>query len=256
MALRFPGMDPYLEAPDLWPGFHEAFLFCLREALQPILPAKFYAELRTREEVGIAGFPSERAIFPDVAVKETGSHQATPSMSSGRESGSAVPEHLLIAESEPLTVGFLEVREVGRHGRLVTLIELLSPSNKRSGADRESFERKQQEIFASDVNWVEIDLLRAGRRLGGHWQVDEHCCARGWDYVVVVSRALRRRPRLDLELYGFTVRDPFPAVAIPLSPGESDVTVELAAVFKRAYETGPYAKIIDYGSPPDAFPPP
>ena len=48
-------MDPYLESPDLWPGFHDAFLFCVREALQPLLPDKYYADLQTREEVGIAG---------------------------------------------------------------------------------------------------------------------------------------------------------------------------------------------------------
>jgi hypothetical protein len=246
---RFPGMDPYLEAPSLWPDFHEAFLFCIREALQPALPKKYYAQLRTREEVGIAGLSADRVIYPDVAVR-TGGPADGGSAARQPDSASAC-EHLVIATVEPLQVGFLEVREVGTGGRLVTLIELVSPSNKRPGPDRDAFARKQEEIFQSTTHWVEIDLLRAGKRHGGHAQLHEHCKAKGYDYVVVVSRSSRRHPRLDLEVYGFTLAQPFPTIQVPLAPPDADVALDLGQVFQRAYDTGPYRKIIDYGVPPD-----
>src|SRR5512145_904876 len=41
----FPGMDPYLESTEVWPDFHDSFLFCIREALQPVLPQRYYAQL-------------------------------------------------------------------------------------------------------------------------------------------------------------------------------------------------------------------
>jgi hypothetical protein len=132
------------------------------------------------------------------------------------------------------------------------LIELLSPSNKRSGPDRDAFARKQREIFQSDANWLEIDLLRAGRRHGGHPRLHEHCKAKGYDYVVVVSRPGRRFPRLDLEVYGFTLKQAFPTVQVPLALPDADVALDLGQVFRRAYETGPYHKLIDYNAPPDA----
>jgi hypothetical protein len=34
----FPGMDPYLEAPILWPGAHDALIFGVRRALNAVLP--------------------------------------------------------------------------------------------------------------------------------------------------------------------------------------------------------------------------
>ncbi len=246
----FPGMDPYLEAPGIWPGFHEAFLFCVREVLQPVPPERYYAELRTREEVGIAGFPSDAVLYSDVAVKDLPQGWQAPGAARSGTTAVAAPEHLVIASQEPLTVSFVEVRETAAGGRLVTLIDLLSPSNKLSCPDRESFERKQEEILSSDAHWIEIDLLRSGKRVGGHARVDTHCRAKGYDYVIVVSRSSKRSP-LDLEIYGFKVRDLFPVVGVPLCSPDPDVALDLGKVFRRAYETGPYRKLIRYDLAPD-----
>jgi hypothetical protein len=251
MEPLFPGMDPYLESPDVWPDFHDSFLAYTRETLQPLLPAGYYAQLRTREEIGIAGYQAERVIYSDVSVRETVRPSVEAGPSAGRSpSGAAVaPEHIVIAADESLEVSFLEIRGL-RDDELVTLIELLSPSNKLPGPDREAFERKEREVLSSGTNWVEIDLLRQGRRLACHPRVDLHCKSKGYDYVVVVSRAARRDP-LDLEIYGFGVREPLPAVAVPLRPPDADVSLDLGRVFRRAYETGPYGKIVRYDLPAD-----
>jgi hypothetical protein len=242
-------MDPYLESPALWPGFHDAFVSYLREILQPLLPARYYADMKSREEIGIGSREPARVFYPDVAVREA----QGPWSGAGGGVRSAVkpaaPEHLVIALGDPLEVSFLEIREVGEGDRLVTVIEVLSPSNKAPGTDREAFERKQDEVFGSETHWVEIDLLRQGRRLGGHPLVDAHCQRQGYDYIALVSRSRKRSP-LDLEIYGFSVRDPLPAVQVPLAEPDPDVVLDLGAAFRRAYESGPYRKIVRYDLPP------
>jgi len=212
-AKTIPGMDPYLEAPFIWPDFHGAFLSSMLEALQPVLPEPYHALLRGREEVG------------------TG------------------PAWLSEA-TERSTVSFLEVREAAEDGKLVLLVELLSPSNKVPGPDREALERRQAEVFASDVHWVEIDLLRVGRRLGGDPRVHLHCRSNAFDYVVVVSRSSRRSPDLGLEMYGFTVRDALPVVSLPLLAPDPDVPLDLGAVFRAAYLAGRFQEALRYDGPP------
>src|SRR5208337_5364314 len=63
--------------------------------------------------------------------------------------------HDLPPEQDVEKVPFLEVRD--RQGReLVTAIELLSPSNKRSGEDREQYLAKRRELLRSPAHLVEI----------------------------------------------------------------------------------------------------
>src|SRR5205085_10931213 len=49
--------------------------------------------------------------------------------------------------------------------RLITVVELLSPANKRPGPDRDDYLTKRIDYLTAGVNLVEIDLLRAGERL-------------------------------------------------------------------------------------------
>jgi hypothetical protein len=69
--------------------------------------------------------------------------------------------------------------------------------------------------------------------------------------VVIVSRAGMRYPRLELDICGFTAQHPLPVVQVPLLPPDQDIALDLGPVFARAYDTGPYRKILDYARPPD-----
>ena len=95
---------------------------------------------------------------------------------------------------EPVQHYFVEVRDSSRGHKLVTLIEILSPSNKRPGPDRDSYRAKQGEVLASDASLIEIDLLRAGE----HVLPDVNLSAfvsqiePAPDYLVLVSRAWKR----------------------------------------------------------------
>jgi hypothetical protein len=251
----FPGMDPYIESSGLWPGFHEAFLTFLTDTLQPLLPAAYYAHLVTREEVGIGGVDADLVVRPDVSIKSRPPDSARLSTSTGETTlpsggGWSVPETLVIVEAEPITVSSIEIREVPPGGRLVTLIELLSPSNKAPGPDREAFERKQGALLSSAVNWIEVDLLRSGTKVACHPRVGLHCQAKNYDYSIVVSRGSRRSPQLTVELYGFNVRNSLPTLAVPLREPDPDVLVDLGEVFRRTYRAGPYHKVLRYDLPP------
>src|SRR3954470_23584981 len=69
MASPFPGMDPYLEAPAIWPDFHDALAGEIRGALNQTPPRPYYARLEMRPEIGIVeeGRPAHQPV-PDIAV--------------------------------------------------------------------------------------------------------------------------------------------------------------------------------------------
>jgi hypothetical protein len=156
--------------------------------------------------------------------------------------------------SEPLVIHvphderrqpFVEVY-TGRGGdrRLVTTIEVVSPSNKTPGhRSRDLYLKKQSEILESQVHLVEIDLLRSGahttavphdRLVAKAGEFDYHVCAHQFDNFE------------DFLVYPIQLPDPLPTVNIPLLPGDGQVPVDLQAVLTRSYDTGPYRREIDY----------
>ena len=69
MPSPFPGMDPYLEAPEIWPDFHDALAAEIRGELNRTLPSPYYARIEMRPEIGIAEARDRgRRVVPDVAV--------------------------------------------------------------------------------------------------------------------------------------------------------------------------------------------
>jgi hypothetical protein len=129
---------------------------------------------------------------------------------------------------------------------VVTVIEVLSPSNKRSGRGRESYLAKQTEILGTDANLVEIDLLRGG----------EHTVALPPEalppssYRAVLSPGAHRQRR---EVYPIPLREPLPRLPVPLLDGEPAIVLDLQAVLDRVYEVGAFDRRLDYEAPP---PPP
>jgi hypothetical protein len=133
---------------------------------------------------------------------------------------------------------YLEIRD-RRNRELVTVLELLSPSNKKPGEDRAQYLAKRRAMLLSPVHLVEIDLLRGGPRL----PVDDlpDC-----DYYALVSRA-ERRP--DAELWAVGIREPLPTIPIPLRASDPDASLDLLAVLHRVYDAAGYADFIYSGSP-------
>lgn len=235
MKSPFPGMDPYLE--EHWRDIHHSFLTYARDELQEYLPR----DLRARLEERVFVEPEDgdgRGIYPDVRVVEY----------PGRGGGTALATDVAVAEpliihgeSEPATEGFIEIIDVATGNRVVTVIELLSDSNKQPGAGQEQYRKKQREYLQGGTSLVEIDLLRSGRRVlavppilvpPAHRSTYQVCVTRGW------------KPR-SFEVYRAPLREPLPTIRVPLRPTDPDVPLNLQSLIDRCYHHGRYDDI-DY----------
>ena len=132
----------------------------------------------------------------------------------------------------------------GTEKRLITTIEILSPSNKTPGQHgRDLYLKKQREILDSHVHLVEIDFLRGGEHTTAvplDWAVTK---AGRFEYHVCIHRFDNLE---DFFVYPIQLPAPLPEIAIPLLPGDDDVLLDLQAALNRAYDAGPYRREIDY----------
>ncbi len=126
--------------------------------------------------------------------------------------------------------------------RIVTVVEILSPSNKTAHEKGEAYRFKREEYIATGVNLLEIDLLRSGVRppLGDPAPPIS-------DYYVLVSRAAEQPL---LRIWPISVRDPLPPIPVPLDPGEPEPPLDLRAAMDRVYEEYRYGEQFDYSKPP------
>lgn len=256
MPSPFPGMDPYLEAPGIWPDVHERIANEISTYLNQELPAPYYAKLEVRLETGIVEEGEARhRIVPDVSVVRKPRRQPEPAGVQARDAPrrEASPHHELFVFHEPIRHQFVEIRDGTRNHKLITLIEIVSPSNKRPGDDRSAYQRKQGEVLASDASLVELDLLRGGERLLPSPKVREYVAELRPtpDYLVTVSPAwLRGDDGLSCHLYPFGLPDPLPCIPAPLREGEKEILLDLQYLFSRAYDGGPYRRgAVDYAGP-------
>ncbi|MBI4607337.1 MAG: DUF4058 family protein [Planctomycetes bacterium] len=235
-------MDPYLEDPSLWPGFHDRVLGALDDWLSPRLLPRYYVEpaqrvyVFTHEDYTLMG-------VPDIAVIVNPGQPSRPRTSSSPAGGGRKGEAVLEVEvpvGHEVRETYLEIHE-STTKQIVTLLELLSPANKLHPLGRADYLRKRQEVLASRPSLVEVDLLRSGRPmplLGRPVQSD---------YRILVSRGAER-PRAQLHAFG--LRDPIPVFRLPLLPGQAELEVALGGILHGLYERLGYDVRIDCSRPP------
>ncbi|MFN0050735.1 MAG: DUF4058 family protein [Planctomycetales bacterium] len=232
-------MDPYLECRQLWTGVHPKLIVYLAEQLQPLLAPRYVASIEERVYVEAPA----RQFVPDLRIHRTTVPSALP-----RAASTALLDEPIVVEVpvEESRERYIEILDRQSDLRIVTVIEIVSPSNKHSGAARKSYLQKQSEILSSDSHLVEIDLLRTGQHVLAvpEWRARQEGV---YDYLVSVNRA--HESRTFYELYLRSVREPLPSVRIALSEGDPDVLLDLQAAFRRAWESGGYALRIDYRVP-------
>jgi len=256
MPSPFPGMDPYLEAPEIWPDLHDRLASEISTVLNSTLPSPYYARLEMRPEVGIVEHgPALRRIVPDVAVARPARDTAGAGVAVLTAARTRIsPSFEVEIPVEPIRHALVEIRDPTRGHRLVTLIEIASPANKRPGQDRKAYLRKQREVLDSDANLIELDLLRSGERLVGPslGQIIDELNPPP-DYVVLVNRAWQRLEDFaGQQIFPIAVTEPLPCIPVPLRKGQDEVPLDLQFVFQRAYDSGPYRRgAVDYGGPPD-----
>ena len=149
---------------------------------------------------------------------------------------------VLVATPMPVRVTYLEVRQAP-DDRVVTVVEILSPTNKMPGSGRTDYVRKREDILASHVNLVEIDLLRGGRPMP--LTTPTPPC----HYRILVSR---ERWRPSARLFPFTVQDAIPKFPLPLLDGDTEIETDVGPLLDAMHHTGRYNMAVDYDSPPPA----
>ncbi len=231
----FPGMDPYLEHPALWPDVHNSLIAAIRDALVPLVAPKYFVGLERRtyllkpDDVVLIG-------RPDIAVVER--QPASPVLAPVAAGVAFLDVEAPLNDEVGET--FLEVHEV-ETGRLVTLIELLSPVNKLHQQGRRDYEDKRAQVFRSRTNLVEIDLLHAGEPMPVVGREVQR------DYRILISRG-RDLPRA--QLLAFNLRQPIPSFSLPLLPGDDEPLVELNTILHELYRRARFDLRLDYSRPP------
>ncbi|MGL6096817.1 MAG: DUF4058 family protein [Fimbriiglobus sp.] len=239
MPSPFPGMNPYLEHPHVWADFHDRFLVYLAESLSAQTGREYV--VRIEEHVFVSDETDANSAgsqhIADVSAAETAHF---PLLDAGAAVATiAAPMTGTIPPMVRERVTYLEIRD-RRDRRVVTVIEVLSPANKRPGRGRRQFESKRLAFLGSAAAYVEIDLLRGGPRMP---LIGLPPC----DYYVAVSRA---DDRPDVGLWPVRLREPLPKIPVPLRPGEPEPAVDLQAILHRVYDAAGYEREIPTG-PPD-----
>ena len=236
MPSPFPGMDPYLEQPDLWPEVHSRLLVAIADSLGPQLRPKYRVAIEKRVYEATEDLCIGR---PDATVLQAKAQARLPAPT---PSSTAVVEPIVVELPMPEEIQerYLEIKEVGT-GQVVTTLELISPSNKRAGKGRQQYEEKRSKILASQTHLVEIDLIRAFQPL------PLRGAAKPSLYRILVSRA-EQRPRA--ELYPFNLQTPIPAFPLPLQPDDLPLLLALQPLLNQVYDRASYDLAIDYTQAP------
>jgi hypothetical protein len=236
----FPGMDPYLEDARLWPGVHSRLIVYTADALRPQLGRRYVATIE--ERVYVEG--PDRQTRPDVSIRQQRPERTSASVAVLEMEADAPV--IVRAPVEPIHETYIAILDLRAGQRVVTVLEVVSPTNKYSGPGRESYLAKQHEVLSSDVHLVEIDLLRTGPHV---LAVPEHLArSRGhYDYITCVNRSVGLRDAY--ELYLRRLSDRLPRIRIPLADNDPDVPLDLQAVVAQTFDAGSYLDRIDYTHP-------
>lgn len=236
MPCPFPGMDPYIEG-QIWTDFHTEALTSIRESLNSHLGPEYVALIE--ERVYVERYPAidPRWIYPDVTLIDSGGQISNYGSGSTVDTAVLAPVSVLLPMPEEVHEVYLELRK-RNSGEVVTVLELLSPTNKRVGSDgRAEYLAKRAAVLSSRTHLVELDLLRGGERL----PMGEPMPA--GDYFALVSR-VERRPRSDV--WPIRLRDTLPTIFVPTSTGDPDIPLDLQEVFQRVYQRSRYAYALHY----------
>lgn len=232
MPSPFPGMNPYFEDPELWPGVHHWLIIEIANALNRQLSDKYVVAVNVQMYETSLFSSTLIGIHDDLAIAN---YQTL-----NKRTDVAVPITVNVPSSQTIKQGYLEVKRVGT-GEVITAIELLTYVNKQTGKGREQYEDKRQTILDSSTHLVEIDLLRKGRRM----KIVPYGIKS--DYRILVSPK-KRRPQADL--YVFNLREAIPGFPLPLRPEDSEPVLDLKTVIDEIYDRGYYEDILDYSKDP------
>ncbi len=203
MPSPFPGMDPYLEDESLWAAFHHQLVASLYQIVQPGLVDRYRARVAQRH------YTTEQPLFTSVVREEH--HEE-----------------------------YIDIRQRG-DGKLVALVDVVSPANKTTERGRQAYLDKRREARSQGANLVEIDLVLQGQPLLDYSREG----LPEWDYAVMVTR-----PAHAFEPFTATLQKRLPKFKLPLAGDDRDLIIDLQAAFSRSYDQGSFSAKINYQRDP------
>ncbi len=238
MSSPFPGMNPYLENPELWTEVHHRLISSIAASIEPLLPPSYRVAIEKRI---YSQFPEDSLLvgIPDVSIV---SRRSTESPTATLIAPQGLSDALTITLPMPEEVreSYLEVRDMGT-GEVITAIEILSPTNKRAGKGRDAYMTKREAVLASATHLVEIDLLREGLPMPIVESLPRS------QYRILISRS-EQRPRGNLYVFG--VRQTIPTIAVPLRSDDALLILDLQDLLLTLYDQARYDLAIDYQKDP------
>jgi hypothetical protein len=203
MPSPFPGMNPYLEQPDVWHEFHEAYCGAIMTELSRSLPEPYY----------VRGDATTATVVP--------------------------PARTRFSEADTFTETTIEIHD-SRLRRVVTAIEVLSPSNKHPDDDFDGYATKRLKYLHSGISLVEIDLLRGGTRAQALKPLPPA------DYFVLVARPDQHH---ETYVWPIALRQPLPTIPVPLAPPDPDLPLDLQQILHAAYDARSFRMFIYEAEP-------
>lgn len=234
MKSPFPGMDPFLEA--YWPDVHTSLMTYLRNVLQPLLPDGLFARIEESPAIDDEAEARPRNFRTDVLVAHVCPGEAAPAPAGGV----VLLEPDIYQTLEEEVQRRVEIIDVRGGGHVVTIVEVLSPSNKGEG--RAAYRHKQRLVRNAGIHLVEIDLLRAGEHALAVPR-DEIPPHKRTPYNVCLSHAGERG---RFRVWHIGLRQRLPAIPIPLRPGDPEPVADLQPLLDACYRDARYDRLIDY----------
>ena len=269
MPSPFPGMNPLFEAPGRWPSFHAQLAVQIAQAVAPLIGPRYFAAPQPAVQIEeLAPEEYDADAHDDVEPSRTNNEVDTAvglSFASPQESvrgpatseedggGTAVLAPPAVVTTPAPSQARLRVRRLFRSkryfvnihdepedtgdllGPIVTVIEILSPANKRKGKARQRYLSKRERVVQAGVSFVELDLLRAGRRTPLQGRPLS-------DYSVSICR---HGDADHVAVWPVALRGGLPTIPIPLSPPDADVPLDLKSVVDAIYDAGFYAQRLE-----------
>lgn len=241
MKSPFPGMDPYLESH--WRDVHTRLMTYIGDQIQEQLPADLVA--RVEEKIEVDGPDDIRLVAPDVSIVQD--QETVIDLPQGEFT--LVAEPLVVLEEVPDTSRHVKIVDASSGERVITVIEVLSPTNKLTSSGRNEYQRKQRDYILGGINLVEIDLLRCG----------QHVLSAALELIPPNRRRMYMmsvRSHLRTKVFGSTLRESLPVIPIPLRRYDRDARLNLQQLVDQVYERGRYWKIDYQSDPPEPPLPP
>ncbi len=212
----FPGrIDPWAEDDHFFHSIHNQMIGLLLEQLSDTLFAMGY----------VAGTETSLQIAegrePDIFVLRGETPYPQP-----RLDYALAAQEMLAEAGEPVMalseLDALHIHEA-KTGDLVTVVEIVSPGNKRSAYDIFAYQERRSRLFLEKgVNVVEIDMTRSNKRLVNHARTQQT------PYHVAIFL-----PGDGLRIVSIALENPLSRIALPL---RGEVTaMELHTAYENAY---------------------